>query len=195
MTEKQSNLFRIILFAAGLGIMLLAFFLFRSPVMAAVEIFMWINIAVCYLVFFIPFFFGAIHLKGLAAATSSYVIIWISDLIFVVCAVSFCVLVPLKLVEIRLAVLTEAVLFFVAIILVYFAVFTGSHIKSVKQNETHAMASIKQIRSSMETLSFKATSLGDGYGEEKKTLEALTEEVKYISPVKDIMGAKFEQES
>jgi hypothetical protein len=65
MTAKQSVFFRTILFLLGAGIVVLAFFLLtREKELTGHIAFIWILIAVMYLVFFTPFFFSVIRISN-----------------------------------------------------------------------------------------------------------------------------------
>ena len=62
MNSKQLGVFRTILFIAGLVIVGAAFAIVNCPIpeegLTAGQKFFWIEIVLCYLVFFVPFFFS-----------------------------------------------------------------------------------------------------------------------------------------
>ena len=97
-----------------------------SESISSAEKFFWIDIAICYLVFFIPFFFSSISLKNIDTKITSTVHIWISVIIFEIVAIAFAVLSLTEVVNIRISVIVELVVFFLAAIFVFFGYFCSN---------------------------------------------------------------------
>ena len=139
MNSKQLNVFKIFLFIAGFFLVGAAFLVFNYPIssesISSAEKFFWIDIAICYLVFFIPFFFSSITLKNIDTKITSTVHIWISVIIFEIVAIAFAVLSLTEVVNIRISVIVELVVFFLAAIFVFFGYSAGNHIGNVQAKE------------------------------------------------------------
>ncbi|MCK9171035.1 MAG: hypothetical protein M0P01_11540 [Treponema sp.] len=195
MTQKQSVILKSLLFVAGLGVIVLAFFLFNNTTaLRDAEWYMWISIVIMYLVFFCPFFLTRIHTENTAEKMPSLTMIWFGVVFFIIVSTAVTVVVVLLLVPVRVAVIVECVLAFLFAINVYFGYFASSHVHYVEQTETQMLSSIKEIRAAMDLLVAKSSALNDGYSAEREKLSCLAEDVKYLSPVQTGSAVDLEQE-
>lgn len=187
MNTKQLNVFKIVLFVLGLAIVGTAFVIMNYPLpeegLPDRQKFFWLEVLLCYLVFFIPFFFSSIALRTVDTKITSTVHIWISVVIFEIVAISLTVLSLNGVVKIRYSVLAELVLFFLLSIFVYFGYFAGNHIGNVQAEEKRAIGNINELKSAFEMLSLKTDMWGDDFSEHKAKLKKLCDDVRYMSPV------------
>lgn len=82
MNSKQLDIFKTLLFIGGLVIVGVAFAVVNYPLpengLSSAQKFFWIEMVVCYLFFFVPFFFSSITIKTVDTKITSTVNIWIS---------------------------------------------------------------------------------------------------------------------
>ena len=120
MNSKQLDIFRTLLFIGGLVIVGVTFGIVNYPLpengLAASQKFFWTEIIICYLVFFVPFFFSSITSKTIDTKITSTVNIWISVIVFEIVAIIFAILALNEKVSIQIAILVELIVFFFAAI-------------------------------------------------------------------------------
>ena len=196
MNSKQLNVFKIFLFIAGFLLVDAAFLVFNYPIssesISSAEKFFWIDIAICYLVFFIPFFFSSITLKNIDTKITSTVHIWISVIIFEIVAIAFAVLSLTEVVNIRISVIVELVVFFLAAIFVFFGYSAGNHIGNVQAKEQKSLSKIAELKSSFDMLNLKTDMWGDEFENQKKSVKKICDDIKYLSPVDSEASLKLE---
>jgi len=164
MTEKKSIFIKSLLFILGLGIIALAWYLFtKGEKLTDEQLYLWISIAVMYVIFFCPFFFSEIHVKNVSGKIPSLTMVWLGVAVLIAISIGMTICVAFCVVQIRIAIVTECVLVFLFAIDSYFGYFANSHVQNVEQQETQALSLIKQIRSSLDLLSLKAGSLNETY--------------------------------
>ncbi|MFA6938315.1 MAG: hypothetical protein WCQ67_08800 [Treponema sp.] len=194
MNKKQSLFSRILIFVLGLGIIILAYYLFGSEgEKTDPQKFMWANIVVMYLVFFCPFFFSNVHTDNVDKKTPSLVTVWLGDIIFIIVALGLTIAIMNDVLQIRTAIIIEAILVFLFAIDIYFGYFGNTKIQEVGAHETQMLSAIKDIRSSMELLILKSSSLSSAYDDEKKKIASISEDARYLSPVENTNAVSLEQ--
>lgn len=197
LNTKQLNIFKTILFIAGLAVIAVAFFIVNLPFqeggLLANQIFFWVNIALMYLVFFCPFFFSTISSKTIDTKITSTIGIWISVIIFEIVALVFSILVLNKVSTIKLAIIIELVLIFLCAIFIYFGYFAGNHIANVQVAEQESLNKIAELKNAFEMLNLKVQIWSDSLSEQKSKVKKLCDDVKYLSPVGTNEVAKLEQ--
>lgn len=196
MNSRQLDIFKTILFIAGLLIVGAAFAIANCPMPEAgldsVQKFFWVNVVVCYVVFFAPFFFSSITSNTIDTKITSTVNIWISVIIFEIVAVTFSVLTLKEIVNMRISILVELIIFFFAAIFVYFGYFAGNHIGNVQAQEEKSLRKISELKSAFDMLNLKTDMWTDDYREQKVKVKKLCEDVKYMSPVDTDIAANLE---
>lgn len=195
MTEKKSLFIKSLLFVVGLGIIALAWYLFTGAEQLTQEQeYIWISIAMMYVIFFCPFFFSEINTKNVSGIIPSLTMVWLGVIVLITISIGMTVCVAFHVVQIRIAIVTECVLVFLFAIDSYFGYFANSHVQNVEQQEAQALSLIKQMRSSLDLLVLKSSSLNETYAAEKKQIASLAEDVRYISPVDNAGAVKLEQD-
>lgn len=196
MNSKQLNIFKTILFVAGLAIVGVAFAFFNCPIpeegLLNIQKFLWAEIVVCYLVFFIPFFFNSITSKTIDTKITSTVNIWISVIIFEIVAITFTILAYKEITSIKISILVELIFFFVLAIFVYFGYFAGNHIGNVQAQEEKSLSKISELKSAFEMLNLKADMWSYELNNQKSVIKKLCDDVRYISPVDTDVASKLE---
>lgn len=196
MNSKQLNIFKTILFIAGLAIVGIAFAIINYPLpeegLTSIQKFFWAEIVICYLVFFVPFFFSSITSKTIDTKITSTVNIWISVIIFEIVAITFAILVLNEVVNIRISILVELILFFVLAIFVYFGYFAGNHIGNVQSQEEKSLSKISELKSAFEMLNLKTDMWSHELSNQKETIKKLCDDVRYMSPVDTEASSKLE---
>ncbi len=196
MNSKQLSIFKILLFIGGFIIIGIAFTIINYPVseseLTDSQNFLWIEICLCYIVFFVPFFFSSITSKTINTKITSTVNIWISVIFFEIAAISFTILALSKIVTIRAAVLVELIVFFLGAILVYFGYFAGNHIGNVQAQEAKSLSKIAELKSAFEMLSVKTDMWDYELSNQKETIRKLCDDVRYMSPVDTELASQLE---
>ena len=196
MNSKQLDIFRTLLFIGGLIIVGVAFAIVNYPFpedgLEANQKFFWAEIVICYLVFFVPFFFSSITSKTINTKITSTVNIWISVIVFEIVAITFAILTLNEKVSIRIAILVELIVFFFAAIFVYFGYFAGNHIGNVQAQEAKSLSKIAELKSTFEMLNLKTDMWSYELNNQKNTIKKLCEDIRYMSPVDTDLASKLE---
>ena len=196
MNSKQLDIFRNFLFIGGLVIVGFAFAIVNNPFpengLEATQKFFWAEILICYLVFFVPFFFSSITSKTIDTKITSTVNLWISVIVFEIVAITFAILVLNVQVSIRIAILVELIVFFFASIFVYFGYFAGNHIGNVQAQEEKSLSKIAELKSAFEMLSLKTDMWSYELNNQKDAIKKLCDDVRYMSPVDKDLASKLE---
>src|SRR5574344_361048 len=195
MTKKQSTITKGIVFILGLGIIALAFALFtKGSKIFPRQIYLWVSIAVMYIVFLSPFFFSLIPVKNAKGKISSLKMVWLGAIVFIAISIAMTTVVVLSVVQIPIAIVTELVLLFLFAIDAYICYFSMLRTHTVIQSQAEIPDQIKRIQTSMAMLSLKASSLTDVYTDEKKKILFLVEETNTLLPADDLAASsKVEQ--
>ena len=196
MERKQLGIFKFIIFLFGFAIIALAYNLFGPQTgeegLSPADKFMWVNICLCYAVFFLPLFFSSISIKTVDTKINSTVSIWISSSIFVLAVIILIAFVKAEKIEVKYALVAEFVLFFLLSIFVYFGYFAGTHIAEVQAAEKKSLSKIGEVKSAFELLGLKAEGWGDDFYEQRSKIKKICDDVKYLSPVDTDEASKLE---
>ena len=196
MNSKQLDIFRTLLFIGGLVIVGVTFGIVNYPLpengLAASQKFFWTEIIICYLVFFVPFFFSSITSKTIDTKITSTVNIWISVIVFEIVAIIFAILALNEKVSIQIAILVELIVFFFAAIFLYFGYFAGNHIGNVQAQESKSLSKIAELKSAFEMLNLKTDMWSYEFNNQKNAIKKLCEDVRYMSPVDTDLTSKLE---
>ena len=196
MNSKHLNIFKNLLFVLGLVIIAIAFAVVNSPMpeqgLTSGQKFLWVEIVICYLVFFIPFFFSSISSKNIDTKITSTIAIWISVIIFEIIAIALTVLSLNDVVKIKVSIIVELIVFFISAIFVYFGYFSGNHIGNVQAQEKQSLNKIKELKSAFEMLNLKTQMWPDELNAQKAAVKKLCDDVRYISPLESDAASKIE---
>ena len=196
MNSKHLNIFKNLLFVLGLVIIGIAFAVVNSPMpeqgLTSGQKFLWVEIVICYLVFFIPFFFSSISSKNIDTKITSTIAIWISVIIFEIIAIALAVLSLNDVVKIKVSIIVELIVFFISAIFVYFGYFSGNHIGNVQTQEKQSLNKIKELKSAFEILNLKTQMWPDELNAQKAAVKKLCDDVRYISPLESDAASKIE---
>lgn len=196
MNSKQLDIFRTLLFIVGIVIVGITFAIVNYPFpengLEASQKFFWAEIVICYLVFFVPFFFITITSKTIDTKITSTVNIWISVIIFEIVAITFAILALNEKVTIQIAIIVELIVFFFAAIFIYFGYFAGNHIENVQTAETKSLSKITELKSAFEMLNLKTDAWSHELNNQKDAIKKLCDDVRYMSPVDSDLASKLE---
>lgn len=196
MNSKQLNLFRILLFVGGLVLVGIGFLIFNYPLpeegLSAAQKFFWVEMVLCYLVFFIPFFFNSITTKMIDTQLIPTMNIWFGVIFFEIVAIPLAFLALNEIVSIGVSVFIELIIFIIAAIFIYFGYLTGNHIGKVKGREELSLSKIAELKSSFEMLNLKTDMWNDDLRNQKEQIKKLCDDVRYLSPVDTEMSVKLE---
>jgi hypothetical protein len=194
MTRNQSLFFRCLLFLAGAGLIVLAFFLFkgeREP--GGKDVFVWVSIGLMYLVFFLPFFFSAVRTGNFSGKIPSLTLVWTGILLYTGASIGVILLLAtVKIITINIAIIIQAVLLFLFFIVVYFAYFASSHVQKVGAQEAVKQQYINQLKPKAQSLLLTVDRLPAGHEKAQKILKQAIEEIRYIYPVDSGAGDELE---
>jgi hypothetical protein len=195
MTKNQSLIFRSLLFLAGAGIILLAFFLTTSGKEPdKPDVFMWISIGVMYLVLSLPFFFSAIDIANLSGKVPKLSIVWTGIIVYVITSIIIIVVLKMSVFNLNAAIIIQAIIFFVFLINVYLACFASSHVGKVAAEEAGMQRYIVQLKPKAQSLLLAVNRLPPEYEKAQKKLRQAIEDIKYIYPINSGAGDELEQE-
>jgi len=194
MTKNQSSFIRTMLFFAGIGIIILAFFLTKGDrKLSSTDTFTWISIGIMYLVFFLPFFFSVINITNFSGKIPSMIIVWLSIIFYLALSLGNIVLLAvIKIIMLNTAVIIQVILFFLFAICIYIAYFASSHINKVAAEETVKKQFVNELKQKANVLSLAVNKLPSEYDNSQKSLKQVLEDIKYIYPVDKGMGENLE---
>ena len=194
MTRYQLLFFRFLLFIAGGGVILLAFFLLRGGrELTRYSAFVWISIGVMYLVIALPFFFSVFKASGFSGRIPSRILIWYAIPLYLAASLAIILLISLPIFSLYLAIVAQAVLVFLLFVVIHLAYFSSSHVRNVAAKEGGKLHYIRQIKSKAQALSLSADRLPADYEDAQRTLRRTLEDIKYIYPVNRDAGSDLEQ--
>jgi hypothetical protein len=192
MTRKQLSFFRIILFLSGAGIIALAFFLStEGKELTRVNAFIWISIAVMYLVFFTPFFFSAIRIGNFSAKLPPLALVWTGITGYIIFSVVNIVLLS-KGMSYTKALVAQCILLFLFFIDVYFAYFASGHASSVAAAEKAKRQYVQELKAKAQVLLLTVRNLPAEYEAAQKRIAGAIEDCGYIYPVDNGAGDELE---
>jgi hypothetical protein len=192
MTAKQSLFFRTILFLLGAGIVVFAFFLStREKELTESIAFIWISIAVMYLIFFTPFFFSMVRVGNFSAKIPSLALVWTGIIGYILLSV-INIFLLIKGMPFTVVITTQCILLFLFFIDVYFAYFASGHVSSVAAEEKGKQQYVHELKTKAQTLLLHVRALPAEYGAAQKQISTAIEDCKYIYPVDNGAGDALE---
>ena len=195
MEEKRvSSGFKIFIFLLGIGIIAGAFFLFNHgrETIPAEKIFMWVNIAVLYLVFFIPFLFIRVKTKSTDGTFMLISAAWPKILIFEAFGILLTIVVPVLGFPIRYGIIIEAVIFLFVFYWIGFGLVAAGHSKEVEEKEEKMMEPIIDLRNASQIDAIKVNQIEDKCASEVARIRELAENIRYLSPVENASAKELE---
>lgn len=194
MTGKQSQIFRFLLFMAGAGIIVLAFFLRKGEQeLTRIDAFIWTSIGLMYLVFSLPLFFSVIRIADFSGKIPYLPLLWLGILLYITASAAvIALLATVQLLALNTAIIIQATLIFLFCIDIYFACFASSHISSVKAEERGKLQLLGQIKSKTQILLLSADKLPPEYVNAQKILKKAFDDIKYLSPLNSGIGGDLE---
>jgi hypothetical protein len=193
MTRKQSLIFRIILFLLGAGIIISIFFqITGGKELSRIDAFIWISIAVMYLVVFTPLFFSTIRTATFPARLPSLAIVWTGIIGYIGLSILNIFLLLIAVISFNIALTIQAVILFLFLILVYFSYFVSGHIGSVAAQEAAKKHYVNQLKSKSQVLLISVNGLPAEYEAVQTLLKRSIEDMKYIYPVDNGAGDELE---
>lgn len=185
MAKNDMKLFRSSIFVFGL-VLIAAAYMF-APVKEDIQewriSYLWISIAVSYLVIFFPLFFPPRDTDSSGGAFVSGAMYYVSDGLFAAVSIVLAILVFNGFfLTLFWPLLLQGILLFFFMIQFFLCVLTAEHIASISQKENLKRSSLVDLRQYSQMLSITASSLGPENVELKKELEAICNELRYLSP-------------
>jgi len=194
MTKTQSLAFRILLFFAGIGLIVLAFFLINGGrELDRTDGFLWVSIGVMYLVFFIPFFFSSITIGNFSGKIPALSLVWFGIILYIAVSIVLIVLLKNQTLPLRTVIIIQAGLFFIFLINIYFAYLAVSHVGDVAAKEAGMLQYTAQIKAKAQSLLLSINRLSSEYEKPQKILKETLDDIKYISPLGGGTGSDLEQ--
>ena len=97
-----------------------------------------------------------------------------------------------EVVNIRISVIVELVVFFLAAIFFFFGYSAGNHIGNVQAKEQKSLSKIAELKSSFDMLNLKTDMWEDEFENQKKSVKKICDDIKYLSPVDSEASLKLE---
>ena len=196
MNKSQLKVFRIILFFLGLAVIGAAFAVINFPMseerLSVPQKFLWAEVIICYLIFFVPFFFSSLRTHNIDTKMVSTVHLWICIIIFEIAAITLTILALGNVLAVRFAILIELIVFFLLAIFVFIGYFAGNHIGTVQAQEQKSLNNISELKSAFEVLNLKTDMLNEDFHEQKEKLKKFCDDVKFLSPVDSEQASSLE---
>jgi hypothetical protein len=193
MTKNSLSIFKCILFLLGAGIVFLAFKLNTGGQELTQDgKFMWISIAVMYLVVFLPFFFSSIRIGNFSVKIPSLAMVWIGVFLYIPASIVVVVLLRTETISFNAALIIQAVLVFFFALDIYFGYFANFHVGSVEREEAAQRQYITEIKSKALSLALASGGLPAEYEKAQKELKQALDDIKYITPVQNNAGTDLE---
>jgi hypothetical protein len=192
MNSKQSLLFRAGLFLFGVGIITLAFFLSNEgKELTRIDAFIWVSIAVMYLVFFTPFFFSSLRIANFSVKIPPLALVWTGIIGYIILSILNIILLVNSMSFTR-AIISQTILLFLFFIDVYFAYFASDHVGSIAAEEKTKQQYVNELKSKAQVLLLSVNKLPTEYEVTQKLLKQSIEDIKYIYPVGNAAGDEVE---
>jgi hypothetical protein len=195
MTKNALLIFRIILFLFGAGIV---FFAFRLNTgggsLTQNDKFMWISIAVMYIVIFLPFFFSVIKISNFSAKIPSLALVWTGIFTYVPASIVVIVLLRMNIIPFNTTLIIQVILVFLFVLDIYFGYFANFHIQTVAGEEEELRQYLTEIKAKALSLTLIVNRLPSKYERVQKTIKQALDDIKYITPVQKNAGTGTEIE-
>jgi hypothetical protein len=193
MTKNSLSVFKYILFLFGAGIVFLAFKLNTGGrELTQNDMFMWISIAVMYLVVFLPFFFSSIRIGNFSVKIPSLAMVWTGVFLYIPASIVVIVLLRMEVASFNTVLIIQAILVFLFALDIYFGYFANFHVASVGREEDVQRQYLTEIKSKALSLSLAADRLPAEYEKAGKNLKRALDDIKYITPVRNDAGTSLE---
>lgn len=194
MTKNQSLFFRFLLFLAGAGIIILAFFFYKgSHELNRQDAFVWISISLMYLIFFLPFFFSSININNFSGKIPVISLAWFGIILYIAISVVIIILLnKTHVISLNTAIIIQSILLFLFFVNIYFAYFAVSHVHAVTIEEESKQQYISQIKSKAQVFQLTVDKLPAEYENVQKILKRTLDDIKYIYPVNNGAGGDLE---
>jgi hypothetical protein len=154
--------------------------------------FIWVSIAVMYIVVFLPFFFSSIRIGNFSEKIPSLAMVWLGGFLYIPASIIVIVLLVKVSIPINTAIIIQAVLVFFFAIDIYLGYFANFHTVSVAREESSMMRHLTKIKSKALSLSLAAGELSPKYEDTRKILKQALDDIKYITPVQNDAGTDLE---
>jgi hypothetical protein len=193
MAKNSLSVFKWLLFLFGAGIVFLAFKLNTGgQELTQNDKFVWISIAVMYLVVFLPFFFSSIRIGNFSGKIPSLAMVWVGALLYVPASIVVIVLLSRGTISFNTALIIQAVLAFFFALDIYFGYFANFHVGSVGREEEALRQYLIEIKSKALSLGLASDGLPVEYEKVQKELKQTLDDIKYITPVQNDVGTDLE---
>jgi hypothetical protein len=193
MTRNISQLFRVLLFFAGAGIILLAFFLMNEDKeLTREDKFVWISAGIMYIVFFIPFFFSMLNVQNFSRKTPALSMVWLGNILYITASVFVIILLTRGILGFNFVLIIQSTLGFFYLVNIFFAYFAVAHVGNVAHQEAQKQQYLTQIKSKANVLLLSANRLPGEYQNAQKMLVKSLDDIKYIYPVDGGAGTELE---
>ena len=196
MTRNQSLLFKSLIFFAGVGIIILAFFLTKGDrELTGKDAFVWTSIGVMYLIISLPFILSAISVGNFSGKIPSLAIIWWCSIpLYIIASVVIILLLTRNTINLNTAIIVQSILLFLFAISIYLSFFASSHVRRVAEEESYKQQYTNQLKHRAQSLLLSVNKLPAEYEKAQNTLKQVIEEIRYIYPVDGGAGADLEQQ-
>jgi hypothetical protein len=193
MTKNSLSVFKFVLFVFGAAIVFLIFKLSGGgQPLTQSDTFMWISIALMYLVVFLPFFFSAIQIGNFSGKIPSLVMVWTGIFLYIPVSIVVIVLLKTETIPFNTALIVQAVLVFLFAIDIYFGYFANLQVHSVAREEAGLRQYLTEIKAKALSLALTVDRLPPQYEKVQKTVKQALDDIKYITPVQNNRGTDTE---
>jgi len=137
-TRNQLKVFRLIIFLAGAGLFIFAFFLNKNhKELAGIDAFIWTSIGLIYLVFSLPFFFTKFNAADFSKKIPSLSMIWTDIFFYIIASIVILLLLFFNVLSSNAAIFIQGVLLFIFILNIYFAYITSFYTRKAAEDDAN----------------------------------------------------------
>ena len=195
MHSKKSKIISSIVFVLGLVLIILVSLLINQfSKISNEKVYLWASIAGMYLVLWCPHFINFIPVKNESKKNRSILTVVLGTVIFLIISIGITVSVVFNVFQILIAIVVEVVLLFLYALNVYYSYISPTHSTNADEKSKEANSLIMQIKTSIDAMKMKASTLGTEYNSEKDKLNSFVQTISNFTMVDDIAAAKLEQE-
>jgi len=161
--------------------------------LTGIDGFVWISIAVMYLIFIMPFLLSSINIANFSGKIPVLSMLWFGIVLYLIASIVVILLLSkFWLLSLNLAIIIQAILLLLFFVNVYFAYFASSHVQMTAAEEKGKLQDVNSIKSMARLISLSVNKLPAEYEKAQTSLKQTLEDIKYIYPVSAGAGEDLE---
>ena len=192
---KTSSILKIVILVLGLVLIGVAF-AFWGPKdgFTSIDKYIWINVLVAYCSLAAVMFCFRINVDNADSRIFPVLFIVRSLIVFAIFTVIMMILVGTENISVKVGVILQLVLVFIAFLYILISVVISGHVRNVASSEVKLTGDIDNIRAMLNGLNVRASALPEQFDGVKKSITDLNDDFRYLSACKNQRAVQLEQE-